>query len=58
MSHEMWGTDHKSSLEVHAMDMLRKRIISSMECLGIPEKIVFNSEKEAIKKLRNINLKR
>jgi N-acetylneuraminate synthase len=58
LSHEMWGTDHKSSLEVHAMDMLKKRITSSLECLGIPEKIVFNSEKEAIKKLRNNTLKR
>jgi N-acetylneuraminate synthase len=26
LDHEMWGTDQKASLEIHAMDMLHKRV--------------------------------
>jgi len=52
LSHDMWGTDHKSSLEVNAMDSLAKRVISIPEILGNSEKIITESEKTVMKKLR------
>ena len=48
----MWGTDHKSSLEVHAMDLLSKRISDIDGMLGGSEKIITESEKNVMKKLR------
>ena len=48
----MWGTDQKASLEVHAMDMLRKRLNNVKIMLGMSEKIINESEKPIIKKLR------
>lgn len=54
LDHSMWGSDHKCSLEVHAMDLLRKRIISAREALGKPEKIVFEAEAPKIQSLKNI----
>ena len=27
IDHQMWGTDQKSSLEIHGMNLLRKRIV-------------------------------
>jgi len=52
LSHNMWGTDHKSSLEVHAMDMLKKRSEKVLPMMGSSEKIIMSSEKEIRKKLR------
>ena len=52
LDHNMWGTDHKSSLEVHAMDMLMKRIKNVKLILGDAEKIITESEKPILKKLR------
>ena len=52
LNHNMWGTDQKSSLEVHAMDLLRKRIANIYEILGNKEKNISSSEKEVLKKLR------
>jgi len=52
LDHEMWGTDQKSSLEVHAMDLLKKRLKDIQRTIGKPEKIITESEKEALKKLR------
>ena len=52
MDHNMWGTDHKSSLEVHAMDLLAKRISDIKKIIGKPEKIITESEKSVMKKLR------
>ena len=52
LSHSMWGTDHQSSLEVHAMNMLRKRIKDIKAILGSNEKRVTESEIEVRKKLR------
>ena len=52
LDHTMWGTDHKSSLEVHAMDLLNKRISDINTMLGSTEKIITNSEKNVLKKLR------
>ena len=52
LNHNMWGTDQKSSLEVHAMDLLRKRISDINDILGGTEKIITDSEKDIMKKLR------
>jgi N-acetylneuraminate synthase len=52
LNHEMWGTDHKSSLEVHAMDFLHKRMRGIREMIGVPEKVITESEKIVMKKLR------
>ena len=37
LDHNMWGTDHKSSLEIHAMDMLMKRVKNVKNILGKAE---------------------
>tara|TARA_B100002052_G_scaffold298497_1_gene332138 strand:- start:657 stop:1517 length:861 start_codon:yes stop_codon:yes gene_type:complete len=52
LSHDMWGTDHKSSLEVSGMDSLAKRVASIPKILGSPEKVITDSEKIVMKKLR------
>ena len=52
LSHSMWGTDQKSSLEILAMDMLYKRICDIGTILGKPEKVVTKSEIPIRKKLR------
>jgi len=52
LDHEMWGTDQQSSLEVHAMDSLGKRIRGIKDIMGNSNKIITESEKEALKKLR------
>ena len=52
LDHNMWGTDQKSSLEVHAMDLLKKRMTGVKKIIGVPEKIITESEKIVMKKLR------
>mgnify|MGYP003138148740 CR=1 FL=1 len=52
LSHEMWGTDQKASLEVHAMNMLRKRCDDVQVMLGSSEKVVTDSELPIRTKLR------
>lgn len=52
LSQEMWGTDQKSSLTVHAMNILRNRIENVEKMLGKGKKIVTESEKSVRKKLR------
>ena len=52
LDHNMWGTDQKSSLEVHAMDLLSKRLCDIHSILGGSEKIITESEKNVLKKLR------
>ena len=52
IDHNMWGTDQASSLEVHAMDLLRKRLSSIETILGKKEKIITDSEKPIREKLR------
>ena len=52
LDHNMWGTDHKSSLEVHAMDLLKKRIKDVDKMLGGTDKIITQSEEPVMKKLR------
>ena len=38
LEHKMWGTDHGSIPEVHAMDLLHKRISDIHGMLGSTEK--------------------
>ena len=52
LSHDMWGTDQKSSLEVLAMDMLRKRVNDVNLIMGSAEKTVTKSEIAIRDKLR------
>ena len=52
LDHKMWGTDQGSSLEVHAMDLLRKRIKNVNSILGGESKVITESEKPVMKKLR------
>ena len=52
LDHGMWGTDQQSSLEIHAIDLLRKRITGVASMLGKDEKYITKSEKKVIKKLR------
>ena len=52
LSHSMWGTDHKSSLEVHAMDLLKKRAENVELILGDGKISVTESEIPIRKKLR------
>ena len=54
LDHNMWGSDHKCSLEIHAMDILKKRIFSSQTAIGKPVKKVFEAEAPKIKSLKNI----
>jgi N-acetylneuraminate synthase len=52
LSHELWGTDQKSSLEVMGMDQLRKRCIDVKDMFGSNDKKVTQSEVSIRKKLR------
>ena len=52
LDHEMWGTDQKSSLEVHAMDLFQKRMKGVRKIIGVPEKVITESEKITMNKLR------
>ena len=52
LSHELWGTDQKSSLEVMGMDQLRKRCIDVKDMFGSNDKKVTESEVSIRKKLR------
>ena len=52
LDHKMWGTDQKSSLEVHAMDLLNKRMRGVQKIIGVPEKVITESEKIVMNKLR------
>mgnify|MGYP000108336575 CR=1 FL=1 len=52
LDHNMWGTDQKSSIEVHGMDLLRKRLKGVKVMIGKPEKIITESESKVVEKLR------
>lgn len=52
LDHNMWGSDQKASLEVHAMSMLKKRIAGSLETLGDGRKVLLESELQKRKSLR------
>lgn len=52
LDHAMWGTDQSSSLQVTAMDMLRRRMEDIDVVLGDGNKRVTENEKTIRKKLR------
>jgi N-acetylneuraminate synthase len=52
LDHRMWGSDQAASLEVHAMDMLRKRLDDVDAMLGDGVKRVYPGEQKAKEKLR------
>ena len=52
LSHDMWGSDQKASLEVQAMSLLKKRITSALETLGDGEKRLYETELKKRKELR------
>jgi N-acetylneuraminate synthase len=52
LDHNMWGSDHRASLEVHAMDMLRKRIMDVDISIGDGVKRITELENAAKVKLR------
>ncbi len=52
LDHNMWGTDHSASLEVHAMNMLFKRLKDIDGMLGDGVKRITPKEFELRKKLR------
>lgn len=52
LDHDMWGTDQRASLEVHAMDMLKKRCKDVNTMLGDGVKRVMRSELPILEKLR------
>ncbi|MHB8772534.1 MAG: N-acetylneuraminate synthase family protein [Syntrophales bacterium] len=52
LDHNMWGSDQSASLEVHAMDLLRKRLKHVRTCLGDGVKRLTDSEIQLRKKLR------
>ena len=52
LSHNIWGTDQKSSLEVNAMDMLKKRANEVLDIMGSTLKEVTPSEIPIREKLR------
>jgi N-acetylneuraminate synthase len=54
LDHSMWGTDQASSLEVHAMSLLRRRVANIEDMLGSSEKKVTESEMPIRKKLRGV----
>ncbi len=51
LDHNMWGTDHKSSLTVSGMDRLIVRIKTIEKALGKPIKQISDKESEIRKKL-------
>jgi N-acetylneuraminate synthase len=52
LSHDMWGTDQKASLEINAMYMLYRRCIDIVEMLGDGKKKLDEDEMKVRKKLR------
>lgn len=52
LDHKMWGSDHFASLEVHAMNMLYKRVRDVDMILGDGVKKITKSEVDVRKKLR------
>lgn len=52
ISHELWGTDQKASLEVAAMDLLKKRLKDVDVVLGDGKKVITEREKAVKDKLR------
>ncbi len=52
LSHDLWGTDQKASLEINAMYMLYRRCMTVIEALGDGEKTLDEAEMKVRTKLR------
>ena len=52
LSHDLWGTDQKASLEINAMYMLYRRCMTVIETLGDGEKSLDEAEMKVRAKLR------
>ncbi len=52
LSHDMWGTDHKASLTIHAMSMLHDRVVAISDICGNGERVLSDAELLVRKKLR------
>jgi N-acetylneuraminate synthase len=52
LDHNMWGTDQKSSLELQAMDILKRRLDCVSMAMGNGVKIVTEEERKIKNKLR------
>lgn len=52
LSHDMWGTDQKASLEINAMYMLYRRCLSVLESMGDGQKTLDEQEMRVREKLR------
>lgn len=52
LSHDMWGTDQRASLEINAMYMLHRRCLSIMDTFGTGEKKLDEKELAVRSKLR------
>ena len=52
LDHDMWGTDHKSSLEIDGMDKLVRRVNLVKSILGDGKKVLSPSENEVKERLR------
>jgi N-acetylneuraminate synthase len=53
LDHNMWGSDHFASLEVHAMDLLHRRVKAVSVSMGDGVKRLTESEMQIRKKLRS-----
>ncbi len=52
LSHDLWGTDQKASLEINAMYMLYQRCAHIPDMMGTGDKTLDEEEKQVRKKLR------
>jgi len=52
LDHNMWGSDHFASLEVHAADLLYKRVKDVDKILGKKEKLITKGEMKIKERLR------
>ncbi|MBP5609240.1 MAG: N-acetylneuraminate synthase family protein [Lachnospiraceae bacterium] len=52
LSHDMWGTDQKASLEINAMFMLYRRCMDIQSMLGNGEKTMDEAEAKVRQKLK------
>ena len=52
LSHELWGTDQKASLEINAMYMLYRRCLDIRKMIGSGVKTLDENERKVREKLK------
>lgn len=52
LSHDMWGSDQKASVEVQGMASLQKRVIKTFQAMGSGEKVLLDDELKKRRELR------